>query len=147
MKDAHDRYANIEVAYLLQKMEEYEGIVILATNFRKNIDEAFTRRIHHIVEFPFPDAQYRERIWRGLVPASAPLAGDVDFTFLGRQFELSGGNIRNVVLAAASLAADLGGQIQMEHFVLATARELQKIGKMPSRSDFREYYDMTRERV
>ena len=69
VKDAHDRYANVEVAYLLQKMEEYEGIVILATNFRKNIDEAFTRRIHYIVDFPFPEAQYRERIWRSLIPA------------------------------------------------------------------------------
>jgi len=147
VKDAHDRYANIEVAYLLQKMEEYEGIVILATNFRKNIDDAFTRRIHYIVEFPFPEERYRERIWRSLIPASAPLGDDVDFGFLGRQFELAGGNIRNVVLAAASLAAEAGGAMRMEHFVLATARELQKMGKMPSRSEFREYYDLTRERI
>ncbi|HEY6352713.1 MAG TPA: AAA family ATPase [Candidatus Angelobacter sp.] len=147
VKDAHDRYANIEVAYLLQKMEEYEGIVILATNFRKNIDDAFTRRIHYIVEFPFPEERYRERIWRSLMPASAPLAEDVDFGFLGRQFELAGGNIRNVVLAAASLAVESGGAMRMEHFVLATARELQKMGKLPTRSDFREYYDLTRERV
>jgi SpoVK/Ycf46/Vps4 family AAA+-type ATPase len=147
VKDAHDRYANVEVAYLLQKMEEYEGIVILATNFRKNIDDAFTRRIHYIVEFPFPEAQYRERIWRSLMPAGAPLAADVDFGFLGRQFEIAGGNIRNVALVAASLAAESGGAIRMEHFVRATARELQKIGKMPSRSDFQEYYDLTRERA
>jgi SpoVK/Ycf46/Vps4 family AAA+-type ATPase len=147
VKDAHDRYANIEVSYLLQKMEDYEGIVILASNFRKNIDEAFTRRIHYFVEFPFPDAQYRERIWRTLVPATAPLAKDVDFAFLGRQFELAGGNIRNVVLAAASLAADGDGAIGMKHFIPAVARELQKMGRMPSRADFREYYDLTRERV
>jgi SpoVK/Ycf46/Vps4 family AAA+-type ATPase len=147
VKDAHDRYANVEVAYLLQKMEEYEGIVILATNFRKNIDDAFTRRIHYIVEFPFPEAPYRERIWRSLMPADAPLAADVDFGFLGRQFEIAGGNIRNVALVAATLAAESGGAIRMEHFVRATARELQKIGKMPSRSDFQEYYDLTRERV
>jgi SpoVK/Ycf46/Vps4 family AAA+-type ATPase len=147
VKDAHDRYANIEVAYLLQKMEEYEGIVILATNFRKNIDDAFTRRIHYIVEFPFPEERYRERIWRSLIPASAPMGEDVDFGFLGRQFELAGGNIRNAVLAAASLAAETGGAIRMEHFILATARELQKMGKMPSRSDFREHYDLTRERI
>jgi AAA+ superfamily predicted ATPase len=147
VKDAHDRYANIEVAYLLQKMEEYEGIVILATNFRKNIDDAFTRRIHYIVEFPFPETQYRERIWRSLVPASAPLNEDVDFGFLARQFELTGGNIRNVALVAALLAAEEGGKICMEHFVLATARELQKMGKLPSRSDFREYYELTRERI
>lgn len=147
VKDAHDRYANVEVAYLLQKMEEYEGIVVLATNFRKNIDDAFTRRIHYIVEFPFPEEKYRERIWRTLIPAGAPLANDVDFGFLARQFELAGGNIRNVVLVAAFLAAEEGGTIRMEHFVLATARELQKIGKLPSRSDFREYYDLTRERT
>jgi hypothetical protein len=146
VKDAHDRYANIEVAYLLQKMEEYEGIVILATNFRKNIDDAFTRRIHYIVEFPFPEPEYRERIWRSMVPADAPLADDVDFGFLGRQFELAGGNIRNAALVAACYAAEDGGPIRMQHCVLAVARELQKMGKLPSRSDFREYYDLACER-
>ena len=144
VKDAHDRYANVEVAYLLQKMEEYEGIVILATNFRRNMDDAFTRRMHHIVEFPFPDADCRERIWKGLVSPAAPLSSDVNFAFLARQFELSGGNIRNVALAAAFLAAESGGDIRMEHFILGTSRELQKLGKMPSRSEFREYYDLLR---
>jgi SpoVK/Ycf46/Vps4 family AAA+-type ATPase len=145
-KDAHDRYANIEVAYLLQKMEEFEGIVILATNFRKNMDDAFTRRMHHIVEFPFPDAEYRERIWRALIPPDAPVADDVDFGFLSRQFELAGGNIRNVVLAAAFLAAEESSPIRMEHFILATSRELQKLGRLLSRADFREYYELTRAR-
>ncbi|MFZ0321982.1 MAG: ATP-binding protein [Candidatus Sulfotelmatobacter sp.] len=144
VKDAHDRYANIEVAYLLQKMEEYEGIVILATNFRGNIDEAFTRRIHHIVEFPFPDPEMRQRIWRVLIPSDAPLATDVDFGFLAQQFDLAGGNIRNVVLAAAFLAAEAGGEIRMEHFIRATSRELQKLGRMPSRTDFREYFELVR---
>jgi SpoVK/Ycf46/Vps4 family AAA+-type ATPase len=144
VKDAHDRYANVEVAYLLQKMEEYEGIVILATNFRRNLDEAFTRRMHHIVEFPFPDADLREQIWKSLVPPGAPLAADVNFGFLARQFELSGGNIRNVALAAAFLAAECGGEIRMEHFVRATAREFQKLGRLPSRAEFREYYDLLR---
>src|SRR5205823_1735903 len=74
VKDAHDRYANTEVAFLLQKMEEYEGIVILATNFRKNMDDAFTRRIQFIIEFPFPDAQYRQQIWKTLIPPDAPLS-------------------------------------------------------------------------
>ena len=144
VKDAHDRYANVEVAYLLQKMEEYEGVVILATNFRRNMDEAFTRRMHHVVEFPFPDADLRERIWKGLVPEGAPLAAGVDFAFLARQFELSGGNIRNVALAAAFLAAEAGGEICMVHFIRATARELQKLGRLPTRSEFREYYDLLR---
>jgi AAA+ superfamily predicted ATPase len=147
VKDAHDRYANIEVAYLLQKMEEYEGIVILATNFRKNIDEAFTRRIHYVVEFPFPEPDYRERIWRSMIPSGAPLAADVDFGFLGRQFELAGGNIRNAALVAAFYAAEDGGAIRMEHFVLAVASELQKMGKLPSRSEFRQYYELTCERA
>ena len=137
VKDAHDRYANVEVAYLLQKMEEYEGIVILATNFRRNLDDAFTRRMHHIVEFPFPDADLREQIWKRHVPPGAPLAADINFGFLARQFELSGGNIRNVALAAAFLAAESGGEICMEHFVRATAREFQKLGRMPSRAGAR----------
>jgi SpoVK/Ycf46/Vps4 family AAA+-type ATPase len=144
VKDAHDRYANVEVAYLLQKMEEYEGIVILATNFRKNMDDAFTRRMHHIVEFPFPDAEYRELIWRRLMPPDSPVAQDVDFGFLSRQFELSGGHICNVAVAAAFLAAGSGSPIRMEHFILATARELQKLGRLASRADFREYYELTR---
>jgi SpoVK/Ycf46/Vps4 family AAA+-type ATPase len=142
VKDAHDRYANIEVGYLLQKMDEYEGIVILATNFRKNMDEAFTRRIHHIIEFPLPEAQYRLQIWKTLIPPDAPLAEDVNFGFLARQFELAGGNIRNAVLAAAFLAAESGGAICMAHFIRAVSGELQKLGRLPSRAEFREYYQL-----
>ncbi|HYO91402.1 MAG TPA: AAA family ATPase [Pyrinomonadaceae bacterium] len=146
VKDAHDRYANIEVAYLLQKMEEYEGIVILATNLSKNMDDAFARRMRHAVEFPFPDAAYREHIWRNIFPAEAPLAADVDLGFLSSQFELSGGNIRNVALAAAFLAAEEGCEIRMVHLILSTAREMQKIGKLPSKANFRHYYELIRER-
>ncbi|HEX8492154.1 MAG TPA: AAA family ATPase [Pyrinomonadaceae bacterium] len=146
VKDAHDRYANIEVAYLLQRMEEYEGIVILATNLSKNMDDAFARRMRHSVEFPFPDAAYREHIWRNIFPAEAPLASDVDLGFLSSQFELSGGNIRNVALAAAFLAAAEGGEIRMVHLILSTAREMQKIGKLPSKANFRHYYELIRER-
>jgi SpoVK/Ycf46/Vps4 family AAA+-type ATPase len=147
VKDAHDRYANVEVAYLLQKMEEYEGIVILATNLRRNMDDAFTRRMQHIIEFPFPDADHRERIWRGILPPAAPVAKDLDFNFLARQFELAGGNIRNIALAAAFLAAEEGTAIRMEHCVIATALELQKTGKLPSRSEFRDYYELIRTRT
>ena len=145
VKDAHDRYANIEVAYLLQKMEEYEGIVILATNLSGNLDDAFARRMHHVVEFPMPDAIYRERIWRGMFPPQAPLDAGVDFVFLARQFDLSGGNIRNVALAAAFMAAEENCSIRMDHLIRGTARELQKIGKMPSKADFLEYYELIRE--
>jgi hypothetical protein len=146
VKDAHDRYANIEVAYLLQRIEEHEGMVILATNLGKNLDEAFTRRIHHTVEFPFPDPVYRERIWRGAFPAAAPLDGALDFGFLARQFQLAGGNIRNVAVAAAFQAAEANGCIAMEHIVLAASREYQKVGRLPSRADFGPYYDLIRER-
>jgi AAA+ superfamily predicted ATPase len=147
VKDAHDRYANVEISYLLQKMEDYEGIVILATNLRRNMDEAFTRRMHHIVEFPFPDAEHREKIWRNILPPAAPVAADLNFGFLARQFELAGGSIRNIALAAAFLAAEEGTPIRMEHFIVCTALELQKSGKLPSRSDFRDYYDLIRSRV
>src|SRR6185503_13735567 len=101
VKDAHDRYANVEIAYLLQKMEDHDGVVIVATNLAQNIDEAFSRRMQYVIDFPLPDAASRERLWRGMFPDSAPVADDIDFGFLGRQFELSGGDIRNVVLDAA----------------------------------------------
>ncbi len=146
VKDAHDRYANIEVAYLLQKMEEYEGIVILATNLSKNLDEAFARRMHHTVEFPFPDAGNRERIWRNMFPLQTPLADDIDFGFAARQFELAGGNIRNIALTAAFMAAEQAKAVSMEHLMLATTREFQKMGKLPSKTEFREYYELIRER-
>ena len=147
VKDAHDRYANVETAYLLQKMEEYEGIVILATNLRRNMDDAFTRRMGHIIDFPFPDAEHRERIWKKILPPSAPVANDLDFGFLARQFELAGGNIRNIALASAFLAAEEGAAIRMEHCIVATALEMQKTGKLPSRAEFRDYYDLIRSHV
>jgi hypothetical protein len=141
-KDAHDRYANVETAYLLQRIEEYDGIAILTTNFRNNIDEAFARRMHHIVEFPLPDPASRLQIWKRLIPASAPLAADVDFAFLARQFELSGGHIRNAVTGAAFLAAQAGSEIGMAHLVISTAREMLKLGKLPSKADFRGFFEL-----
>jgi AAA+ superfamily predicted ATPase len=144
---AHDRYANIEVAYLLQQMEEYDGVVILATNLSKNIDEAFARRMDHAIEFPFPDEEHRERIWRIVFPEETPLDEDVDLGFLARRFELSGGNIRNVALAAAFRAADAGRPVAMEDLVVATARELEKLGRLPARAEFREYWDLILEGV
>jgi SpoVK/Ycf46/Vps4 family AAA+-type ATPase len=140
VKDSHDRYANIEVNYLLQRMEAYEGVVVLATNFKSNLDPAFTRRLHHVVEFPFPDEADRGRIWRKVFPAEAPMAEDVDFGFLARQLHFAGGNIRNVALNAAFLAATNGGRIGMKHLVLAARREFQKMGRTWSKSDFGRYY-------
>ena len=141
VRDSHDRYANLEVAYLLQKMETYAGIAILATNLRGNMDEAFARRLGYTVEFPLPDAGLRQRLWRAMFPAGAPLAQTVDFGWLARQFELSGGNIRNAVLSAAFLAAQAGGEIDMHCLVVGVARELQKTDRLPTRAAFGEYYD------
>jgi SpoVK/Ycf46/Vps4 family AAA+-type ATPase len=114
---------------LLQKMEEYEGVVILATNLRRNVDQAFLRRLHHIVEFPDPDEAHRRRIWEVTFPAEAPLGDDVDFGFLARVLELPGGNIKNMALAAAFRAASEGDVIRMPHFELAARREFEKIGQ------------------
>lgn len=129
IKDSHDRYSNIEVSYLLQRIEEYDGLVILASNFRCNIDEAFIRRIHFIIEFPFPDEKMREEIWKKVFPPEAPLDKDIDFSFLSKNFKLSGGNIRNVALSSAFYAAEDKGKITMEHILKGIKRELQKMGK------------------
>jgi SpoVK/Ycf46/Vps4 family AAA+-type ATPase len=127
--DAHDRYANIETSYLLQKMEEYEGVVILASNLRENMDEAFVRRLRFIVDFPFPDESSRLRIWRTHFPPQAPLADDLDYGLLARQLQVAGGNIKNIVLNAAFLASADGGAIAMSHLLHSARREFEKIGK------------------
>jgi hypothetical protein len=127
---AHDRFANIETSYLLQKMEEYEGIVVLATNLRQNLDEAFTRRIRFIVEFPFPEEESRMRIWSTLFPAESPVSADVDYAYLARQFPVAGGSIKNIALNAAFLAAADGGTIGTRHILQCTRREFEKIGKL-----------------
>lgn len=129
VRDAHDRYANIEIAYLLQKMEEYEGIVILATNLRQNLDESFVRRLAFTIHFPFPDETHRRLIWEKIWPDATPRADDLDLNFLSRQFKLSGGNIKNIALAGAFLAAADGGVVRMAHLIQATRREYQKLGK------------------
>ncbi len=144
VRDSHDRYANIEVAYLLQKMEEYEGVVILATNLRKNMDEAFARRMHFTVEFPLPEEADRYRIWQGIFPREAPLAKDVDLSFLARQFKITGGNIKNIALSAAFLAAQDGGFIRVENLIRATRREYQKIGKLCTEDDFAQYFELVK---
>jgi SpoVK/Ycf46/Vps4 family AAA+-type ATPase len=144
VKDAHDRYANIEINYLLQRVEEYEGVIILASNMSKNIDAAFLRRMHFCIEFPFPDEDHRLRIWRGIFPLQAPLISDLDFDFLARKFKLAGGNIKNVALAAAFLATEDGGMIVMEHIIRALKREYQKLGKVCEKTEFEKYYELVR---
>jgi SpoVK/Ycf46/Vps4 family AAA+-type ATPase len=128
--DAHDRYANIEISYLLQKMEEYDGVVILATNLRKNMDDAFVRRIRFIVDYAFPTEAGRLAIWRKHFPKAAPVDGDIDFDLLARKVKVPGGNIKNIVLNAAFRAAQQDTPIQMEHIVKSTRREFEKIGKL-----------------
>jgi SpoVK/Ycf46/Vps4 family AAA+-type ATPase len=135
VRDSHDRYANIEISYMLQKMEEYEGLSILATNLHRNMDDAFVRRLAFTVHFPFPDEASRCRIWEGVWPAETPLAGNVDLGSLARKFKLSGGNIKNIALAAAFLAVETGGSIKMIHLLRATQREYQKMGKVLSEAE------------
>ena len=139
VKDSHDRYANIEVNYLLQKMEEHEGIVILASNYKKNIDDAFLRRLHFAIEFPFPNEILRENIWKSIFPKETPVHDDVDFEFLAN-FKITGGNIKNIILAATFLAADSSRIVKMEHIIKSTRREFQKMGKLCTQNEFGEYY-------
>jgi ATP-dependent 26S proteasome regulatory subunit len=135
VRDSRDRYANMEISYLLQRMEAYDGITILATNLRANIDEAFTRRLHFVIDFPVPEEKERLRMWRSLLPASLPTQPDLDLVLMARRFKLSGGNIRNIIVSAAYLAAADGGRITMTHLLHGTRREFQKMGRMINEKD------------
>jgi hypothetical protein len=141
VSDAHDRYANIEVSYLLQRLETYDGLVILATNLQRNMDQAFLRRIHVAVEFAVPDEPARRAIWALSFPPSAPTAS-LDLDFLARQFQVSGGSIRNAAVGAAFLAAGSGQAISMELVVLALKRELQKLGRLLTEDEFGCYFEL-----
>jgi SpoVK/Ycf46/Vps4 family AAA+-type ATPase len=129
VRDAHDRYANVEIAYLLQRLESYPGVAILTTNLSDNLDPSFARRLAYTVHFPFPGPLERQRIWETVWPPDAPLAPDVQWKWLAERFKLTGGNIRNVALAAACLVEDDGGAIGMTHILHALRREYQKMGK------------------
>ncbi|HVT16396.1 MAG TPA: AAA family ATPase [Thermoanaerobaculia bacterium] len=134
VKDSHDRYANIEISYLLQRMEEYRGLAILATNLRSHLDQAFLRRLRFLVDFPFPDAAQRQRIWQRVFPPQAAVEG-LDWAALAR-LEVPGGNIKNIALNASFLAAGEGGPVRMEHALRAARREYVKIEKLVSEADF-----------
>lgn len=127
VKDSHDRYANIEVSYLLQRMEEYRGLAILTTNFKQALDTAFLRRIRFMVQFPFPDMAQRAEIWQRIFSASLPTSG-LDMQRLAR-LTIAGGNIRNIALNAAFLAAEAGEAVQMKHLLRAAGVEYAKIEK------------------
>ena len=130
VKDAHDRYANIEIAYLLQKMEEYSGIVILATNLKANMDEAFVRRLRFIIDFPFPDEKNREKIWRNIVPSQVPTSNDLSFSTLAKTVKMAGGGIKNISLHAAYFAAEENTPLSMSHVIRASKYELRKSGNL-----------------
>lgn len=136
VKDAHDRYANIEINYLLQRIEGFSGIAILATNLRHHLDDAFLRRIHISVEFPMPKASERLEIWQRSFPQAAPLDDAVDLGFLAQRFELAGGTIRNIAFCAAFLAAEEGELIRMNHLVAAAQREFTKTGRRVQATEF-----------
>ena len=127
IKDSHDRYANIEVSYLLQRMEAYRGLAILTTNFRNALDAAFLRRLRFVVEFPFPSASDREEIWRGMFPARTP-TDELDIARLA-QLGVSGGSVRNIALAAAFLAAEANAPVAMAHVLRAARSEYAKLEK------------------
>ncbi len=142
VQDARDRYANIEVGYLLQKMEEHEGVAILTTNLRSNMDEAFERRLRFIIEFPLPDTKNRHLIWQGVFPKNAPCSPKLDLEFLAQNFEITGANIRNIALTAAFLAADDHAVIEMVHLIRAMRREYQKMGQILRDKDLGQYADL-----
>jgi hypothetical protein len=129
VSDAHDRYANLETAYLLSRLERFEGLAVLATNLRQNIDPAFTRRLEFAVDYEEPSAAEREALWRCHLPERAPLAGDVDLAQLARLYPVVGGVIRNAATAAAFLAAAEGCEISRRHLVAAIRREYGKSGR------------------
>jgi hypothetical protein len=141
VSDARDRYANIEIAYLLQRMERFDGITILATNLRANLDEAFTRRIDVLADFPSPEEEDRRRLWAMHLPPELPREADLDLDFLAEAFELAGGDIRNITLAAAYAAAVEGRAVSTEVLVRATAREYRKLGRLVTESEFGPYLD------
>ncbi|MDQ3367356.1 MAG: ATP-binding protein, partial [Myxococcota bacterium] len=130
VKSSNDRYANLEVNYLLQRMEAFEGITILTTNLETSIDEAFRRRLAFRIHFPVPEIEERKQLWQAMLPAEARIERGIDFTSLAERFAMSGGYIRNAVLRAAYLAADDGGVITTRHLQRAAALEYTAMGKI-----------------
>ena len=143
VRDSHDRYANIEVAYLLQRMETFDGLAVLSTNLRSNIDDAFTRRIDVIVDFALPDATRRRRLWEHSI-SSLPQRDDLDLDFVAGAFELSGGNIRSIAVTLAYRAASGERAIDMGDVVRAVAEEYRKLGRLTLEAEFGQYFPLLR---
>jgi SpoVK/Ycf46/Vps4 family AAA+-type ATPase len=135
VKDSHDRYANIEINYLLQRMEAFGGLAVLATNLKSAMDTAFLRRLRFVVNFPFPGASERAAIWSGIFPADTPL-GDLDYGRLAR-LHLTGGSIQNIAVNAAFAAAQAGGHVTMSVLLAAARTEFRKLDKPINEADFR----------
>jgi SpoVK/Ycf46/Vps4 family AAA+-type ATPase len=138
VKEARDRYANMEVSHLLARIESHQGPCILTSNLHRNIDPAFARRFQVVVDFPRPDTQARDRLWARLLPGQAPRSAAVTSGFLGEAVNLTGGGIRNAALHAAYLAAGTGQPISLAHIATAVWRELGKDGREVSRGDLGE---------
>ena len=139
VKDAHDRYANVEVAYLLQRIETYSGLAILTTNLKQNLDSAFLRRLRFVIDFPIPTAEHREAIWKCVFPEQAKISSDVDFRFLARRLQLTGGHIQQIAIRAAFAAVAESDQVHMKHIVQATREELVKLGMLDSERSLIEW--------
>jgi SpoVK/Ycf46/Vps4 family AAA+-type ATPase len=142
VKDSHDRNANIEVSYLLQQIEEHDGVCILATNLLDNMDAAFMRRITFVVQFPFPNAAERREIYQKHLPPGLSMSVDIDWDYLAEKFKLSGGYIKNIVLGAAFMSADEDEPLCMRHLLISAVDELRKQGIVVVREEFREYADI-----
>jgi hypothetical protein len=142
VSDAKDRYANVEVAYLLQRLESFGGVAVLATNLRTNVDDAFTRRLDALIDFPEPDAGLRRALWDRCIGHKVPRADSIDIDFLADRFRLSGGNIRNIAVSAAFLAAARSESVGMADLVLCTAREYRKLGRLCTAGEFGPWLDL-----
>lgn len=140
VRDAHDRYANVEIAYLLQRMERFDGMAILTTNLRANLDDAFLRRLDVLVDFPMPDEAQRRRLWQRHLPSSLPVSDDLDLDFLARSFRVSGGSIRNIVATAAYNAAAGDRPVAMADLIRGTEREYRKLGHLNTEAEFGPYF-------
>jgi Winged helix domain, variant/ATPase family associated with various cellular activities (AAA) len=142
VRDAHDRYANIESAYLLQRLESFDGLAVLATNLRANIDEAFTRRLDAIIDFPEPTEELRRALWQHCLAPPLPVTDDIDYDFLASSFEFAGGNIRSASTTAAYLAAAVGRPVGMQQLIWAVEQEYRKLGRLVLEREFGRYYSM-----
>jgi hypothetical protein len=138
VSDAKDRFANMEVAYLLQRMEQFDGVSLLASNLRANLDEAFTRRLDFVITFPDPPAAERERIWELHLPPTMPRGDDLDLAQIARRFDLAGGAIANVARAAGHAALRANQPVGMRQIVNAIAREYAKLGRLVRGDEFGE---------